>query len=234
MQTKEKETFHSIVSKLLWIMKRARSDLETAISYLCTRVAKSDEDDWIKLRRVIAYVQCTIDDVRIIGANDLKTIFTWIDASYAVNPDTRSQTGGVMSMGLGVLHAKCSKQRLNIKSFTEAELVGAIEYIPYNFWLILPMAAQGCEIKDYALYQDNHSTIHMLNNGRNSCTGDSRHNNIRYFFVKDRLDKKELRVEYCSSLIMLADFFTKPLLLGKLFQNFRDVIMGYKPISVLK
>ena len=78
------EVFHSVVAKLLYIMKRARPDLETAVSYLCTRVSKSDLDDWKKLRRLIAFVKVTIDDVRIIGANDLASIFMWIDAAYAV------------------------------------------------------------------------------------------------------------------------------------------------------
>ena len=229
----KQDAFHSIVAKLLWIMKRARPDLETAISYLCTRVAKCDTDDWGKLRRVIAYIQCTLDDIRVIGATDLKSIYTWIDAAYAVNPDMKSQTGGTMSLGLGVLHAKCSKQKLNVKSSTEAELVGTSEYIPYNLWLIQFMSAQGYEIKDNVLYQDNKSTILMLKNGRNSCTGNSRHIDIRYFFVKDRIDKGELRVEYCPSSIMLADFFTKPLQ-GQLFKKFRDVIMGYVPTSSLK
>ena len=52
------------------------------------------------------------------------------------------------------------------------------------------------------------------------------------FFVKDRIDKKEIRVEYCPSSIMLADFFTKTLQ-GALFKKLRDVIMGYRPISDL-
>ena len=233
LSKEKKEAFHSIVAKLLWIMKRARPDLETAISYLCTRVDKSDVDDWGKLRRVIAYVHCTINDVRIIEANDLKSIFTWIYAAYAVNTDMRSQTGGAIPLGLDVLHAKCSKQKLNVKSSTEAELVGASEYIPYNLWLVLFMSEPGYKIKDNVLYQDNRSTMLMLKNGRNSCTGNSRHINIRYFFVKDRIDKGELRVEYCPSSIMLADFFTKPLQ-GQLFKKFRDVIMGYAPISSLK
>ena len=120
-----------------------------------------------------------------------------------------------------------------MKSSTEAELVGASEYIPYNLWLVLFMSEQGYKIKDNVLYQDNRSTMLMLKNGRNSCTGNSRHINIRYFFVKDRIDKGELRVEYCPSSIMLADFFTKPLQ-GQLFKKFRDVIMGYAPISSLK
>ena len=40
------ELFHSIVAKLVWIMKRARPDIEVAASYLCSRVSKSDKDDW--------------------------------------------------------------------------------------------------------------------------------------------------------------------------------------------
>lgn len=35
-----------------------------------------------------------------------------------------SQTGGAMLMGIGVLHAKDKKQKLNVKSSTEVELVG--------------------------------------------------------------------------------------------------------------
>ena len=95
------------------------------------------------------------------------------------------------------------------------------------------LSAQGYLIKDNILYQDNMSTILMLKNGRNSCTGKSRHVNVRYFFVKDRVDKQEVKIEYCPTLQMLADFFTKPLQ-GHLFRKFRDVIMGYKPILSLK
>ena len=227
------DSYHSIVAKLLWIMKRSRPDLETAIGFLCTRVAKSDNDDWAKLRRVIAYIKCTIDDVRIIGASSLTNIYTWIDAAYAVNPDMKSQTGGCMSLGMGVMHAKSGKQVLNVKSSTESELVGVSEYIPYNLWLLMFMCMQGYVIKNNVLYQDNKSTILMLKNGRNSCTGNSRHIHIRYFFVKDRVDKKEVKIEYCPSLDMLADFFTKPLQ-GKMFLKFRQVLMGYAHISTLK
>ena len=94
------------------------------------------------------------------------------------------------------------------------------------------MDEQGYTVKNNILFQDNQSTILMLKNGRNSCTGNSRHVNIRYFFVKDRIEKKEVRVEYCPTEIMLADFFTKALQ-GRLFLLFRSVIMGYQPISIL-
>ena len=63
------------------------------------------------------------------------------------------------------------------------------------------------------------STMKMEKNGRNTCTGNSRHISIRYFFVKDRLDKKEFRLDYCPTGNMIADFFTKPLQ-GALFNKF--------------
>ena len=40
----------------------------------------------------------TIDDVRVIDACSLTDIYTWIDDSYAVNPDMKSQTGGCVIM----------------------------------------------------------------------------------------------------------------------------------------
>ena len=70
----------------------------------------------------------------------------------------------------------------------------------------------------------------MMKNGRNSCTGNSRHVNVRYFFVKDRIDKGELKVVFCPTHIMLADYYTKPLV-GSRFKDLRSVIMGYKSID---
>ena len=84
------------------------------------------------MRRVIAYIRGTIGNVRIIGYTSLHDIFIRIDVAYAVNPDMKSQMGGTMSLGIGILHAKCSKQELNVKSSTETELVESCEHIHYN------------------------------------------------------------------------------------------------------
>ena len=54
--------------------------------------------------------------------------------------------------------------------------------------------------------------------------------NIRYFFVRYRLDKKEITVNYFSNHLMVADYFTNPLQ-GKAFKLFCDVIMGYAHIN---
>ena len=132
-------------------------------------------------------------------------------------------------MGYDILHGESSKQKINVKSSTEAELVGLSEYIPYNIWLLMFLAAQGYQIKNNTVYQDNQSTIRMARNGRVSCTGNSRHINVRYFFVKDRIQKGEFKVDFCPTLLMIGDFFTKPIV-GKRFREFKKVIMGEKSI----
>ena len=167
----------------------------------------------------------TLKKKRIIGATSLKDLFTWIDASYTVHPNMRGHTGGAMSMGYGVIHAKSSKQKINVKSSTESEVVGVSEYIPYNLWLVMFLAEQGYEMINNTVYQDNHSAMKMEKNGRNSCTGNSRHINVRYFFVKDRINNGEFEVEYCPTLLMIEDFFTKPIV-GKRFRELWKVVMG--------
>ena len=137
-----------------------------------------------------------------------------------------------MSLGTGTIHCKSSKQKLNTKSSTEAEVVGLSEYSPYNLWFINFMREQGYVLHTNDIFQDNQSAIRMERNGRNSCTGNSRHIHIRYFFVKDRVDKGEVDIKYCPTENMLADFFTKPLQ-GALFEKLRAVIMGHKHISTL-
>ena len=86
-----------------------------------------------------------------------------------------------MSMGQGVIHARAGKQKLNVKSSTEAEIVGLSEYLPYNIHITNFMKEQGYELKRNEIKQDNMSAKRVEKNGRNSCTGNSRHVDIRYF-----------------------------------------------------
>ena len=66
-----KECFHSVMAKILWISQRSRPDLDTAVSFLCTRAKQPTEEDWRKLRIVVCFLKATKDDKRIIGMDDL-------------------------------------------------------------------------------------------------------------------------------------------------------------------
>ena len=93
----------------MWIMKRVHPNTKTAIWFLCIKVSKSGKDDEKKLRRLIAYIKGTINEVRLIWVNNLAKIFTQIDMAYAVNPDIKCQTGRTISMDVWVLYIKSYK-----------------------------------------------------------------------------------------------------------------------------
>ena len=48
--------FHHNTAKLLFLSKRARPDIQLAVTFLCTWVQKSDTNDYKKLAKVMKYL----------------------------------------------------------------------------------------------------------------------------------------------------------------------------------
>jgi len=228
----EAHIFHRVVSQLLYVSLRGRPDLLPTVSFLCTRVSTPTDQDQRKLRRLLEYVDATIDLHLTISAQELDTLYTFVDAAYGVHDDMKSQTGGVTTFGLGGVLCRASKQKINTKSSTEAELVGASDYLSHTIWVQNFLHAQGYPLRASFFEQDNESAIKLAKNGRASAGARSRHINIRYFWIKDRLASDNITLRHCDTESMLADFLTKPLQ-GSLFRKFRDVLLGYQPLSIL-
>ena len=211
--TQEKsDLFHSIVMKLAYVSKRCRVDLETSLGFLRTRVGKSTEEDWEKLKRVLEFLAGTVDDVLTLGADGLAMLLSFVDVSFAVHNDMKSHTGGATTFGRGVIMTKSTKQKLNTKSTTESEVVGASDYMPETIWLLRFLEGQGYKAKKCVLMQDNESAIKLIKYGKKSGGRRTRHMDIRYFFVGDRLKGEGMEVMYCPTESMLADYFTKLIL----------------------
>ena len=102
--------------------------------------------------------------------------------AYAVHPDFKSHTGWIMTFGEGAVQSSSIKQKLVTQSTCEAKLVGADDVSTKILWTKLFMEAQGYKIRENILYQDNKSTILLLNNGKASLGKRTRAINIRYFF----------------------------------------------------
>eukprot|EP00978_Attheya_sp_CCMP212_P043733 scaffold290459_cov35-Attheya_sp.AAC.1 len=127
-----------------------------------------------------------------LEADILHIIKWWVDASYAVHPDAKSHTGGTMSLGKGSIFSASLKQKLNTKSSTEAELVAASDMLPQAIWTRYFMMEQGYTIDGNFMAQDNETCMLLENHGRASISKRTRHINIRYFFITDRIKNKEL------------------------------------------
>jgi len=97
--------------------------------------------------------------------------------------------------------------------------------LPQIIWTRYFLEAQGYGVKDSVVFQDNQSAILLEQNGKASSGRRTRHINIRNFFVKDRIGSGDMRVTYCPTEDMVADFFTKPLQ-GAAFIRFRNFLLN--------
>jgi len=134
-----------------------------------------------------------------------------------------------MTLGRGCILNGSRKQKLNTRSNTEAELVGADDMSQLIFWTKLFMEAQGYEIQHNILYQDNKSTILLLENGKSSSSKRTRALNIHCFYLTDHIAKGNIEVHYCPMDKMVADYNSKPLQ-GKPFNFLRRMLLGHNVI----
>ena len=228
LDEKRAQAFHHAVALGLFVTTRYRHDIRTAIAFLTTRVKAPDEDDWGKLKRLLKYIRGTLYLTLNLEASNLSCIRWFVDASFAVHNDMKSHTGGAMTLGKGVVIDISRKQKLNTKSSTEAELVAVDDTSGQILWCNYFLKAQGYKIDSTIVYQDNQSAILLEKNGKESSSRRTRHMNIRYFFITDRVKSGEVTIKYCPTKEMVADHFTKPLQ-GEAFYNFRSVIMNVDP-----
>ena len=157
-------------------------------------------------------------------ADDTQTIKWHVDAAFAVHKDYKSHTGATMTLGEGVLCSVSTKQKVMSRSSTEAELVGLDDVISKILWSKLFIEAQGYRVGTTIVYRDNTSAMKLEENGKSSSGKRTRHFNIKYFYITDLIQRKQVQIEYCPTDAMIADYMTKPLV-GAKFLQFRDLIM---------
>ena len=116
----------------------------------------------------------------------------YVDASFTVHPNMCGHTGGGLTLGSGFPISVSTKQQLNTRSSIESELVDVDDMMPIICWTHYFLLSQGYGIIENLLLKDNRSSILLERNGRASSGKRTRHINIRYFFIMDRVNMKEI------------------------------------------
>jgi len=124
-----------------------------------------------------------------------------VDVAYGVHHDAKFHSGVCCSLGRGPIYVKSYRVT---KSSTEAEQVSLSNNSSQVIWTREFLIFQGYLIGPTIIYQDNQSTIAMANKGH-STPERMMHIKVRYSFIKDLIDKQELKLEYLPTGEMLAD-----------------------------
>jgi hypothetical protein len=174
-------------------------------------VKSPDKDDWGNLKRVLKYLNGTkYLKLRLSGEN-VGMLKWYVNRSHNVYPECRGHGGVLFNMGKGATMSYSRKLKLNTRSLMESELVTADMYMPEMLWSLYFIQAQGYKAECMGLYQDNISTQLLIKNGRMLSGKRTKHIKAKFFFIKDRADKGEIKVMDCPTKEMWADVLTKPL-----------------------
>jgi len=134
----------------------------------------------------------------------------YVDASFAVHPNMRRHTGGGLTLGRD-FPFQSQQSKSSTREVQLSELVGVNDMMPIICWTCYFLFSQGYRIIENLLLQDDKSLILLEQNGRALSGKRTRHINIRYFFITDRINMKEISIDWCPTKKMVADFMTKPL-----------------------
>ena len=227
ISSQDKELFHRTVAQLLYLATRTRPDILLPTIFLTTRVSVATKEDQRKLNRVLAYLNAEPHLGIHLGACEDGTLRLqcYADASFGVHPNGKSHSGMVLSLGRGPVLTKSVKQKIVVRSSTEAELVCLSDATSICAGHLNFLKTIGLDVQQATVHQDNMSTMRLAINGR-SNSDRTKHIRLRYFFIKQYLDSGEFELVHCPTDIMVADILTKPLH-GETFKRIRGLLLGH-------
>jgi hypothetical protein len=95
--------FHNFGAKCLFLTKRARPNISTAVAFLTTHVKGPDKDDWRKLVQMICYLCRTTSLPLILRAASVPVPKWWVDGSYTTHPNMHSCNRGCYATDIVII-----------------------------------------------------------------------------------------------------------------------------------
>jgi len=225
-QTIDTTKYASKLMKLMWLARLCRNDILFAVTYMSTKVKQPTIKDMDKLDHILKYLNFT-KEMKTRYKPDNLQLYGYIDASYGLHDDTKGQTGIIITLGPtgAPVFCKSRKQKLVSRSSTESELIALNDGLPEIIWAKQFMENLGYKQKMITVFEDNKSTIILANKTKGATLSRTKHIQVRFYYVRELIQQKEINIVYLPTEEMIADILTKPIT-GGLFSRLRDKILN--------
>ena len=231
---KDPDLYRSLNQSYAFAASRTYPECLPSAAVYASRFIVATEGDFDRLLKSISYLGHDPDHCLVLHPGSLSLVAS-ADASYGVHVDGKSHSGicvgfkgcdGVQDSFF--IFSSC-KQSIVTTSSCEAELVCSNVGASYVVWAAqllegfrlagpstVAELSRNAENTPYAheivdvpqLYQDNASTIHLIEKGRGNFRN-SKHIRVRYYYIRELVLAGELKVLWQSTVDMVSDLLSK-------------------------
>lgn len=232
VETYTTHPYREVLGAIMYLMLATRPDLCYAVGYLSRYQDCATDTHWTHLKHILRYLKGTTDMKLVYKRSEIvDPLVGYAVADWANDTFDRKSTSGFLFQVYGnTILWSSKKQGLVTTSTTEAEYVAASSASMEAIWLIkmfTDLRVDPC--LPVKIFEDNVGCIYVA---RNPETKRSKHIEVKYHFLRDRVWRKEIDLVGIESKNQLADVFTKSLS-GPMFSRFADQ-MGLQREGVLK
>ncbi|KAG8485451.1 hypothetical protein CXB51_021502 [Gossypium anomalum] len=205
----EKE-YRGLIGCLLYLTT-TRPDLMHVISLLSRFMHCCDTTHFKVAKRILRYVKGTLKFGVMFKKEKELRLAGYSDSDWAGSVDDMKSTSGYFfTFSSGVFSWSSKKQQTVAQSTTEAEYIVAAVAVNKAIWLRKLL----CDLNEEQLEPteikvDNQSAVAIAKNP--VFHGKTKHFKIKFHFVREAEQSKEVNLIHCSSQDQLADILTKPL-----------------------
>jgi hypothetical protein len=202
--------YRSMIGSLLYVTT-SRPNVKQVVGMVARFQTTPKESHVQAVKIIFRYLKGTIDLGLWYPSKDSFTLKAYSDADWEGCVDDRKSTsGGAFFLGESLVAWISKKQSSISLSTTEAEYIVAVECCTQVEWM--KQTLQDIKIvfvEPTTIYCDNTSSISLSKNPVQHSK--SKHIPIKYHYLRDQAENKNIKLEYVPTQEQVADIFTKPL-----------------------
>ena len=199
--------YASAVGSLMYAMVCTRPDIAHAVSTVSRFMSNPGRPHWEAVKWILRYLRGSTNLKLCFGSSE-PVLVAYTDADMAGDVDNRKSISGyLITYAGGAVSWQSKLQKCVALSTTETEFIAATEASKELLWLKKFVNELGFVQDEYVLFCDNQSAIHLSKNA--SFHSRSKHIDVRYHWIRDVLNSKQMKLEKVHTNNSSADMLTK-------------------------
>ncbi|KAI9125918.1 hypothetical protein K1719_003336 [Acacia pycnantha] len=201
--------YRGMIESLLYLTA-SRPDIHFNVG-MCVRFQSATKESHVEhMQRIFKYLADTEELGLWFPKGQPKHLVAYSDSNHTGYKTDRKSTSGHCEFLSGLLVSWFSKKQTTVLvSSTEVEYIATSSCCAQVMWLKQQVQDLRIHLKEISILCDNTSTISLAKNPVQHTW--TKHIDVKHHFIRDHVQKKDVKVMFILTYLQLANIFSKPL-----------------------